>query len=50
MGWERPQWYESNKDLLKGKNFPSRTGWSAKYWSPIQAAEHLITRQNRCAI
>ena len=45
MGWERPQWYESNKDLMKGKNFPNRSGWSAKYWSPIQAAEHLVTRQ-----
>ena len=45
MGWERPQWYESNKDLLQGKNFPNRTGWSAKYWSPIQAVEHMTTRQ-----
>ena len=45
MGWERPQWYESNAELMKGKNFPNRTGWAAKYWSPIQAAEHLVTRQ-----
>ena len=45
MGWERPQWYEANADLMKGKNFPNRTGWAAKYWSPIQAAEHLVTRQ-----
>ena len=45
MGWERPQWYEANKNLLQGKNFPNRTGWSAKYWSPIQAVEHMTTRQ-----
>ena len=45
MGWERPQWYESNLPLTKGKNFPNRVGWSSKYWSPIQAAEHLVTRQ-----
>ena len=45
MGWERPQWYESNLSLIKGKNFPNRVGWSSKYWSPIQAAEHLVTRQ-----
>jgi dimethylglycine oxidase len=45
MGWERPQWYESNISLIKGKNFPNRVGWSSKFWSPIQAAEHLVTRQ-----
>ena len=45
MGWERPQWYESNAELIKGKNFPNREGWASKYWSPIQAAEHLVTRQ-----
>ncbi|MDA1283876.1 MAG: FAD-dependent oxidoreductase [Proteobacteria bacterium] len=45
MGWERPQWYESNISLIKGKNFPNRVGWSSKFWSPIQAAEHLTTRQ-----
>ena len=45
MGWERPQWYETNLSLIKGKNFPNRTGWSSKFWSPIQAAEHLVTRQ-----
>ena len=21
MGWERPQWYESNAELIKGKKF-----------------------------
>jgi dimethylglycine oxidase len=47
VGWERPQWYESNKRLLAayGDQIPSRKGWSARYWSPIQGAEHLAARE-----
>lgn len=48
-GWERPQWYESNRKLLEGKyreQAPVREGWAGRYWSPIQAAEHLATREN----
>ena len=44
-GWERPQWCEANRDLLKGANFPGRDGWGSMFWSPIQAAEHRHTRQ-----
>ncbi|MGH3623166.1 MAG: FAD-dependent oxidoreductase, partial [Sciscionella sp.] len=44
-GWERPHWYESNVDLLDGVDVPSRDDWSARYWSPIAAAEALATRQ-----
>jgi len=43
-GWERPQWCEANAPLLEGANFPTRSGWAARHWSPVQAAEHLATR------
>ncbi len=48
MGWERPQWYESNARLLPqyADQIPARHGWEARYWSPLQGAEHLATRQN----
>lgn len=46
-GWERPQWYETNAKLLEEyeERIPQRKGWEARYWSPIQGAEHLATRQ-----
>lgn len=46
-GWERPQWYESNARLLEEyeERIPARTGWEARYWSRIQGAEHLATRE-----
>jgi heterotetrameric sarcosine oxidase gamma subunit len=47
-GWERPQWYDSNAALLEEKykdRVPHRSGWAARYWSPVQGAEHLATRQ-----
>ncbi|MDI6097047.1 FAD-dependent oxidoreductase [Actinoplanes sp. NEAU-A12] len=40
-GWERPHWYESNAPA----EAPARDEWSARYWSPIAAAEATITRQ-----
>ena len=43
-GWERPQWFEANAKLLEEYTIPQRQGWAAKHWSPIQAAEHLATR------
>ncbi|MEM8504927.1 MAG: FAD-dependent oxidoreductase [Cyanobacteria bacterium P01_D01_bin.1] len=43
-GWERPQWFEANSKLLNDYNIPEREGWEARNWSPIQAAEHLVTR------
>jgi len=48
-GWERPQWLEANEKLLDEYNIPQRQGWEAKNWSPIQGAEHLVTR-DRAAI
>ncbi|RME71805.1 MAG: FAD-dependent oxidoreductase [Chloroflexi bacterium] len=44
-GWERPQWLEANRRLLNRYRVPSRSGWEARYWSPIQGAEHLATRE-----
>mgnify|MGYP006286644297 CR=1 FL=1 len=47
VGWERPQWYRSNARLLPQyqDQIPERTGWEARYWSPIQGAEHLAARE-----
>ena len=47
-GWEEPQWFESNADLLAkyGDRIPERDGWEAKYWSPIEGAETLNVREN----
>ncbi|KAJ5679381.1 Dimethylglycine oxidase [Penicillium macrosclerotiorum] len=47
-GWERPFWYEANQDLLnylppKWKPF-ERDAWSARFYSPIIAAEAWKTR------
>ncbi|KAK5626483.1 hypothetical protein RRF57_002198 [Xylaria bambusicola] len=47
-GWERPFWYEENAKLLN--DLPpewqpvERDAWSAKYYSPIAAAEAWKTR------
>ncbi|MFW5943195.1 MAG: GcvT family protein [bacterium] len=46
-GWERPQWYESNSDLLEefGDRVTDRPHeWDARWWSPIINAEHLALR------
>lgn len=46
--WERPYWYEANKDLVK--ELPAewqpleRDTWSARFYSPIAAAEAWKTR------
>ncbi|UGY94779.1 GcvT family protein [Streptomyces gobiensis] len=44
-GWERPHWYESNAPLAAGLELPERDSWSARYWSPIAAAEARATRE-----
>ncbi len=44
-GWERPQWYNANANLLDEFDVPARDGWAAQHWSPIEGAEHLATRQ-----
>ncbi len=42
---ERPQWYETNKDLLDEYDVADRPHeWDARWWSPISSAEHLALR------
>ncbi len=46
-GWERPQWYESNRGLLAeyGARVTRRSAeWDARWWSPLINAEHLAMR------
>ena len=45
--WERPHWYESNAPLLEkyADRIPERPHeWDARWWSPLQNAEHLALR------
>ena len=46
-GWERPQWYDANLDLLSSLKVSGadRSGWAAQEWSPAVAAEHAATRE-----
>jgi glycine cleavage system aminomethyltransferase T/glycine/D-amino acid oxidase-like deaminating enzyme len=47
VGWERPNWYESNAKLLAEygeRVMPRRYEWDARWWSPIINAEHLAMR------
>lgn len=47
-GWERPNWYESNKPLLDtygDRVMPRKVEWDARWWSPIINAEHLAMRE-----
>ncbi|MGI5193245.1 GcvT family protein [Streptomyces sp. CA-288835] len=49
VGWERPQWYESNADLLEvygDRVMPREHEWDARWWSPIVNAEHLRMRES----
>jgi glycine cleavage system aminomethyltransferase T/glycine/D-amino acid oxidase-like deaminating enzyme len=46
-GWERPWWYESNKELLEeygDRVMPREAEWESRWWSPIINAEHLAMR------
>jgi len=46
-GWERPQWYNSNEDLVERYNLEGRTHeWDARWWSPIISGEHLAMRES----
>src|SRR3954452_499585 len=48
VGWERPQWYDSNADLLEAYGdavMPRENEWDARWWSPIVNAEHLRMRE-----
>ena len=46
--WERPYWYETNRDLIK--DLPTewlpveRDGWSSRFYSPVAAVEAWKTR------
>jgi glycine cleavage system aminomethyltransferase T/glycine/D-amino acid oxidase-like deaminating enzyme len=45
-GWERPHWYESNAPLVEHYGIADRPHeWDARWWSPIQNAEHLAMRE-----
>ena len=45
-GYERPQWYESNSELVAKYPSPARDDWSAQFWSPIIGAEAQYVREN----
>jgi glycine cleavage system aminomethyltransferase T/glycine/D-amino acid oxidase-like deaminating enzyme len=47
-GLELPNWCEENARLLEkyDERIPERTGWAAEYWSRVQGAEHLATRDS----
>ena len=45
-GWERPQWYAANADLVAGREISTPNDWAARYWSPIVAAEAQATRES----
>ncbi len=46
-GIELPNWYQSNAGLVDRyrNQIPARSGWEAEFWSEIQGAEHLATRE-----
>ncbi len=45
-GWERPQWYASNEDLVTHYGVSDRPHeWDRRWWSPIINAEHLHMRE-----
>jgi glycine cleavage system aminomethyltransferase T len=53
VGWERPQWYESNAPLLDefGDQVTRREAeWEARWWSPIINAEHLAMRERAAMV
>ena len=47
-GWERPQWFRANRELVGGvtHEWARRWGWAARGWSPEVGAEHLATRSH----
>jgi glycine cleavage system aminomethyltransferase T/glycine/D-amino acid oxidase-like deaminating enzyme len=45
VGWERPQWFAANEKVLTEGIGPERSGWAARYWSPIIGAEHVAARE-----
>ena len=47
-GWERPQWFAANRELVGGvtHEWAQRDGVGGASWSPTVRAEHLATRSN----
>ena len=45
-GYERPQWYETNKKLVTKFKSPKRNEWAAMHWSPIVGAEAQYVRKH----
>lgn len=46
-GWERPQWYGSNADLIERYGLTEReVEWDNRWWSPIIDGELLNLREN----
>jgi glycine cleavage system aminomethyltransferase T len=48
-GWERPQWFNSNEDLVRRYNeeldgLLRANEWDQRWWSPIILGEHLHMR------
>lgn len=44
-GWERPQWFDANASLVPERApWLARDDWAARFWSPVEGAEHLATR------
>jgi heterotetrameric sarcosine oxidase gamma subunit len=43
-GRERARWYDHNESLLDEYDVADRSGWEARYWSPIEGAEHKAVR------
>ena len=48
-GWERPQWFESNEDLVSRYDdeidgLLRASEWDSRWWSPIILGEHLHMR------
>jgi dimethylglycine oxidase len=44
-GWERPQWYEANAELARGRHIATPGPWASHFWSPIVGAEAQATRE-----
>ncbi|MEP6816503.1 MAG: hypothetical protein ABI873_13220, partial [Marmoricola sp.] len=48
VGWERPNWYDSNQALLGEYGeavMPRENEWDSRWWSPVINAEHLAMRE-----
>jgi len=43
-GRERARWYDHNESLPEEYDVADRSGWEARYWSPIEGAEHRAVR------